>query len=537
MSMSTKRWDVLLPALVLAGIVLAALPILTFPFSTDQGTFAIIGHSILHGGVPYLSAWDIKPPAIYYLYALAMALFGETTLAPKVLDLIVVPLTALGLYWLGIRLENRRVGIWAALIFAALYLRQTFWVLSQNDGFAVLPMILVAICTIKAGDAPPGSRQSIAWAFGAGAFSATVLLFKYPFALFIAAMVLVHVFRCRNLRTLILEGFSFTIGGLFVGGSVMLYMASVGALGELIQNVQLSAAYNSFGYASPGILNGLKLAFNSVFDPLNWGWILLLLARWPFPGTAERAHRPGWLAIWLWLAITTIIMLMQAKGWTYQWLPMAPPMALIAADSLDRLILTITHWLKPRVRAAQVIVPLIIVIGFLGAIGASTWRKAWPYIRGQQSEKEYFQKFTQGPVVASESLQVAQYVQQHSPPGSSLFIWGIRPEVYFLSHRDPPTRFIISALLEAYWYPRAWRTETLNKLQAVPSAYVLVLINDPHGEQTGYGDKDSYTLLETFPELNSWLRQNYIQETTIGNFLLWHRIESTELVQSGIGSR
>jgi 4-amino-4-deoxy-L-arabinose transferase-like glycosyltransferase len=533
--MWTRRRDVLLPGLILAGIALAALPILTYPFSTDQGTFAIIGHSILHGGVPYVSGWDHKPPAIYYLYALAMALFGETMAAPKVLDLIVVPLTALGLYGLGIRLENRRVGIWAALIFATLYLRQSFWVLSQNDGLAVLPMVLVAICTIKAGDAPPGSRQAIAWAFGAGVFSAIVLLFKYPFALLVATMIMVHIFRCRNLRTLIIEGMSFTIGGFLIGGSVMLSMAAVGALGEWLQNVQITAAYNSFGYQLPGVLNGLKLSFNSMLDPFNWGWILLLIARWPFPGTAERPHRPGWLTVWVWLATATVIMLMQAKGWAYQWLPMALPMALLAADSLDRLVLTMAHWLRPRVRSTQFILSLIIAVGFLSAIGTATWRKAWPYLRGQQSEQDYFEIFSQGPVVASESLQVAQYVQQHSPPGSTLFIWGIRPEVYFLSHREPSTRFVFNSLLEGYWYPPTWHTETMNKLQAAPPPYVLVLTHDPHGEQTGYGDKDSYTLLETFPELNSWLRQNYKQETQIGNFLLWHYFKGTDSVLSLIG--
>ena len=37
-------------------------------------------------------------------------------------------------------------------------------------------------------------------------------------------------------------------------------------------------------------------------------------------------------------------MLVQAKGYDYHWLPMLPPLALLAADSLDRVLSFMKRW-------------------------------------------------------------------------------------------------------------------------------------------------------------------------------------------------
>jgi len=57
-------------------ILLISSPILTYPHGRDQGEFAVIGRGLLNGRVPYIDLWNPKPPAVFYVYAAAIAIFG-----------------------------------------------------------------------------------------------------------------------------------------------------------------------------------------------------------------------------------------------------------------------------------------------------------------------------------------------------------------------------------------------------------------------------------------------------------------------------
>ena len=130
--------DWLLLALLLLVVSLIALPILTYPLGRDQGEFATIGRGILNGRTPYTQLWNPKPPAVFYVYALAMRLLGQTAIAIRAIDFLVVPICSACLFWLGRHFINRRVGLWAALVFPVFYYTETFWTLTQNDGIVLV---------------------------------------------------------------------------------------------------------------------------------------------------------------------------------------------------------------------------------------------------------------------------------------------------------------------------------------------------------------------------------------------------------------
>src|SRR5690349_4238038 len=67
---------------------LAALQILVFSFGRDQGIYAVVADGLLHGKLPYRDLWDFKPPGIFFVYALAQALFGKSMLAPRLLEVL-----------------------------------------------------------------------------------------------------------------------------------------------------------------------------------------------------------------------------------------------------------------------------------------------------------------------------------------------------------------------------------------------------------------------------------------------------------------
>ena len=56
---------------LVALLLLVRLPSLAQPAGADQGLYSYVGTRILVGELPYRDAWDQKPPAIHFVYALS----------------------------------------------------------------------------------------------------------------------------------------------------------------------------------------------------------------------------------------------------------------------------------------------------------------------------------------------------------------------------------------------------------------------------------------------------------------------------------
>jgi 4-amino-4-deoxy-L-arabinose transferase-like glycosyltransferase len=531
------RRDRLLLAALLLAVTLATLPILTYPLGRDQGEFATIGRGILDGRVPYIDLWNPKPPAVFYVYALAMAAFGRTTAALRAIDLLIVPIISLSLYWIGKRIADHRVGLWAALLFAVFYFSETFWTLTQNDGIALLPMTLAMVCAFKAADTAWTSRRdSMLWAFAAGALAGYTVWFKYPFALFSGVFLVGYLFggmsivsyggrdatgrdfftpkRYRFPFRIVL---GFLLGALLVGVGGVVVMAATGALPALIESAQVTSQYTALTFNAQDFGPLLQTALG--FRWQQWGLLWVLAGLWFVLGRTGTRRKSAWGIVLAWLIVGLLIMVIQAKAYDYHWLPMLPPLALMAADSVDRLIRLLTPAAR---RGLRIAISSVAALAFLCIMLINIWPRAWPYLTGQESQVAYYAKFQAGEFVADASLQAANYLSERVAPGDSLFIWGFRPEVYYMSQLNPAARFIFHFPLVADWYPAVWKQETVDTLWAALPPYVLVLQVDYMPWVTG-SDDDSNTLLQLYTELNDWLIFNYERETQIGNFFIWRR--------------
>jgi hypothetical protein len=162
------------------------------------------------------------------------------------------------------------------------------------------------------------------------------------------------------------------------------------------------------------------------------------------------------------------------------------------------------------------------VLLLLTMLAQGIWPRAWYYLTGAEDQLAYYGRFRGGEFVADESLAVADYLRERVAPGDSLYIWGFRPEVYFMSQLNPATRFIFQFPLVGEWYPAQWRQENVDALWAALPPYVLVLQVDYMPWVTGRNE-DSNTLLQEYNELNDWLIFNYERDAQIGNFFVWKR--------------
>jgi hypothetical protein len=86
------------------------------------------------GGLPYVTAFDIKPPGVFLVDAVVQAVFGTSYATVKGLEVAAVALGAFVLYRMLVASASQRMAAWAAALFPVYTL--------AFDGSAAINMLL-----------------------------------------------------------------------------------------------------------------------------------------------------------------------------------------------------------------------------------------------------------------------------------------------------------------------------------------------------------------------------------------------------------
>ena len=156
-------WSLGRPAAIMAGLTACAV-LVRPPFLSDAGSdecfYLVVARQWLEGMPPYANAFNVKPPLLFALLALAEAIFGPTLLAAKALIMATVSARPPPcIFWAA--LSRKLSGVAAALFYivASLTLGGTFspaeLIMAPFTAFAMLagfaaiarvrlPLLLVA---------------------------------------------------------------------------------------------------------------------------------------------------------------------------------------------------------------------------------------------------------------------------------------------------------------------------------------------------------------------------------------------------------
>lgn len=548
MTRNIDRWALAAAAL---GLFLA-LPVLTYPLGRDQGMYANIAQVIRAGGLPFIDMWDVKPPAIYYIYAGGISLFGATPAGLRAIDLVAAPVTLFALYHLTHAFAGVRAARWAMLLFPVFYFTETFASLTQSDSLVTLPMTWAVLCGLRAAQARPGTRRALAWAFACGVLCALVMWFKHYYAIFAAALALAHLWvRLRGntlsgtgtgkFMPLLKEAAAFAAGGLLIGVPSLIFFASSGILGEMLTVAQGTAEYNAQAFAS---LEAFWRQMENYVWFRWWHWgplIILAVSYWLLAVGSKQKATDIWqtagsghpapqsirdfpaILLWLWLIAGIVFVVVQAKGFDTHWIPLLPPLVMLASAALEGGLARLARFDRRLMIATGV--AAAILLG--GILAKDTWLRAWPYLTGQQGLRAYWDGFQAGDLNAADSLRMARWLEDRTERGDSVYIWGFRPEIAFMAGLRPATRFQAQFALVGDRYPQFWKQENVDTLWVELPEYVVIVRADNMPWVTGT-DRDSNTILaQDYKALEDWLIFNYDRGEEIGNFLTWKRKERT----------
>ncbi|MGA2679166.1 MAG: glycosyltransferase family 39 protein [Sedimentisphaerales bacterium] len=140
-------WVAIIAVIIAAAVIRSRL--LSVPFERDEGEYAYIAQQMLKGVPPYISAYSMKLPGIYVVYALIMTLFGQTHTGIHLGLLIFNAATIFAVFLLAKKLFGSIAAVAAGGVYAVLSITSGVTGLWANaEHFVILPALvgLLLIC-------------------------------------------------------------------------------------------------------------------------------------------------------------------------------------------------------------------------------------------------------------------------------------------------------------------------------------------------------------------------------------------------------
>jgi 4-amino-4-deoxy-L-arabinose transferase-like glycosyltransferase len=523
-----------------AALILVRVPSLAQPAGADQSLYAYVGQRILAGEMPYRDAWDQKPPAIHYTYALMYAVWPRDAVVPAT-DLLVAGLTG----WLILLLGRRLAGPGAGMVAALLFLAYTNPALTRLGGvriraqcevfialFATLALFIVhRTCT----DDDELYRRGRRGMLLAGALFGVVFFYKYNAGIYLVVGMLATLTWSDTAD----EGVSLAarvreaiprLAALIGGFAIVLIIGVVWfwsrhALRDLWDaTIGYNLFYSGETYANRWQMVTYLVTFPVQHARLDALWFLgglgaawLTLRTWRSPRTIVPA---------LWVAAACLTIAVNgSRGLPQYFLQAGAPLALAAAVAFSQV------WPRLTMSGRTVMVVLL-------AIGA--WRITSPekaidytgydlkYLTGAgggMTREQYLSRFgeraSDDKYSALAVHELAQHLAVEGPTRETVLLFGFSPGALVQAHRVSATRFFWSRPIIVGFNtgkPGYGVNGMLDELARTKPVEVVLQRHDwdPDGP-------DSASFFFSDPRLIDWLRENYEPAGELGNFLLFRR--------------
>jgi len=371
----------------------------------DAGVFFYAARVLLDGGTPYLDIWDHKPPLVYVIDAVGLALGGPTGVwVVEIVSLVVAA-------WLSLLALTRAFGKTAALagtiawLLAAPRLFLTDGAQSSYAEFFALPLQFASLAILARG-VRVGARSALAL----GVFAALAFLLKPTL---IGTWLAFGLVALATLRVAGVRLVAIALGGTAV---VLLIAATLlatrGALGEMLdQALRYNLAYSAFAPFAQrltAIPEGVRLTSPSGLAPVALGAFAYALA--------TRRALSGLLLVAIVALPIEVLAATSGRAYHYYFLAWLPAMAVLCAFGVSEIL----RVLEPRRGLALIAVALL-------AMGVQPARLV-TRLATQADD---------GRVRAA-----ARLIDERTSADDTVLVWGGRSEIFTLADRRSPTRFV-----------------------------------------------------------------------------------------------
>jgi hypothetical protein len=501
--------------LAVCAIAMAATLALRWPsyadrlLDRDEAYWMVAARRMAEFHLPlYVAGWETKPPAVFLLHRAGLAVAPSAPLlGAHVLAALVAAATTALVALAGARKAGVPGAVLAGGLYALLDSSGMLRTLAAGcETLAALPVAaLLALLVI------PNARWKTEAVF-AGVLVALAGLCKQPVLTYGPAAAVVLAVRhgvsgawTRGVAAAALAGaacltvIAATAAWLVVSGAGpdarICLVDIVGKRSEFASSVAATSAFAPLLRIAQG---------NAVLAAGALGALVFLVTGRPraaIPGTRTDTA----LVVLALLAAGVGAALLGGMGFTHYWRMAYPPLALCGA--LGLLVATGARDRVPRVGFAV----LVVLVASLAAIPdrlAQRRSLAWP---GYDSPA---------------ALAAADAIRRVCPPGETVFVWGMNPDLYLYADRVCSSRFTACGWLVGSWRgddvvtaapmsPRAWPA-LLEDLERHPPR---VVVDSATAGVHGFGRFP----VESMPEIRPWLDRWYERAPDVAGYRFYVR--------------
>lgn len=434
-------------------VVLFQLPFIHEPMQNDEGVYFTVAAS---GDLPYVSAFDHKPPVIYGWYRLALLLNGGVASAALVhgMAAVLLAVTALAVYATGRAMAGHRLGVVAALAFSLFTADQYLQFNANSEAFGLLPLSLSLLAFVVG-----WRRGGVGWFALSGVFGAVAALTKTSMAFNLLALLAFLIWMGlegqRPWRAIVIASTAVVAGAGVIAGLIVLPWVVAGHLNDFwFANVTYNLKYGAM-LGAARMLNVAQIHEAAITGGLAL-WALAAVG-----GVAGRLPKDMKLLTLLWLAGSFVGLSWTGRLFGHYYIQLLPGAALFAAAGFEWLA---SRWSEFRFRLYTYVatVPLaavmLVSLSYVYLSSDANAAHLWKWERSEYAKRD----------VAVGA--VAEHVATLSAEGDTIYDIGWESQLYVLTGRPPAARvFRIANVVVA---PELL-DEVLAELEASPPALIV----------------------------------------------------------------
>jgi hypothetical protein len=511
-------------------VFLRALPNLRYPLGRDQATYCVIGQGLLRGQLLYRDLWDIKPPGIYYIYAVIVKAFGPVMWLIGTVDIIWLLAISICIFYFTKRYLGAPAAAVAVVSYALWHCSWGYIHAAQSETFITLFVFLAYFILMS------HQRENWKGNLTAGLLCGAAFWVKYNAAPFFAVLTFlpyVDVSRLDEhpprLKLAIPWRVWFQRTGFIVAGfllmivAVLAYFWGIGAWPALKEgHFEVLPRYGSMFIQH--IRNYPLFALT---------WIRFSLGPW-----TEGACGAALVIAWRRREVRTIapVVIMALAGFasaasqprlsTYSFETAYPFFAMLWGYVIIKLYEGFVYTRKLLARRgwrmAGVLLWLVAVEVVYYPLPDSVFEIATEYkgladwMHDPHSSYKYY-PFPFFLEKLHDQIEIIDYLRNNSVPSDGVYVFGTAPLINFLTQRPNPSRFVSNHALISPWGPARWRQDLIAELSRKEPRFIAVERHDEiHLVTLTYDDSEQ--CLRKYPALASFIARRYESVKNLDDF-------------------
>jgi hypothetical protein len=463
-----RYWTFITLLIVILFTILIRLRLLEVPFERDEGEYAYGGQLILQGEYPYAKLYSAKMPGVYAIYAIIMAVFGQTQGAIHWGLLIINTATIFLMYLLGRKLLGQVGGVVAATAFAILSLGQYVQgVFANAEHFVIFFAVSGILLLVYAVDS-----QKWVSIFAAAVLLGLAFLMKQHGGAFVIFggiyLLFTELRRQPFIKNLFLSRMVlYLIGVLLPYVAVCLIFWKAGVFGKFW--------FWTFDYARKyvtmpplfGGISGFKTQVSLIVGSAILLWLLAgvgLIALWQNTKTRQLSVFTGGFLLFSFLGVSA--------GFYFR-----PHYFILLLPAVALLVGTGVVYIEEIFDKGRLLLKSKAILALLG-VGVllyTVYQQRYFFFVDNPTEA-LLMTYYGNPFI--ETREVGRFIRENSKAGDRIAVIGSEPEIFFYSGRCSATGYIYTyPLMEPHNYALQMQKEMIEEIEAASPEFV-VFMND-----------------------------------------------------------